>query len=78
MLITEPPPPVFCMRPIDIVVTMNATNPPTVSLCNRVAAPRAPNAACVAPPPNTDRSAPLPCWSNTTRIRNRETSTWMM
>ncbi len=57
---------------------MKTMKPPTVSLWSREAAPRAPNAVMVPPPPKTERSAPLPCCNSTTRIRNRETMTWIV
>ena len=53
--------------------TMKATNPPVVSLCSRVVAPRAPKAVCVPPPPKAPAmSAPFPCWTRTTRIRKKQ------
>jgi len=64
-------------REIETVVRMKITNEATVSLCSSVVAPRAPKAVWVLPPPKTERSAPLPCWSRTTRIRNTQTRTCM-
>ena len=75
VLMTEPAVPPPCRKPMVMVVRIKATKPATVSLCSRVAAPRAPKADWVLPPPKTERSAPLPCCSRTTRIRNRQTTT---
>jgi hypothetical protein len=48
-----------------------------VSRERSVAAPRAPNAVCDPPPPKAPaRSARLPVWRSTTRIKNTATITW--
>jgi hypothetical protein len=66
-----------CRMPMNMVVRMKSTKEVTVSLWSRVVALRAPKAVCVLPPPNTERSAPLPCWRSTTRMRKTQTMTWM-
>jgi len=67
--------PLNCGMPIISVVTTKTMNEMTVILCSSVVAPRAPKAVWVLPPPKTERSAPLPCCSRTTRIRKTQTRT---
>jgi len=67
-------------RPETIVnardVTMNMIAAAVVAFDSSVACPRCPNAVWLDPPPNVpDQSALLPCCSNTTRIRNKQTIT---
>jgi hypothetical protein len=57
--------------------TMKPTKAPVVSLCRNVVAPRAPKAVWLPPPPKAPAmSAPLPCWSRTTRIRKKQMMTY--
>ena len=73
--ITEPPSTLPLTKAISRVVSTKPTKPATVSRWSSVVALRAPKAAIVEPPPNTERSAPLPCWSRTTRIRKMQSRT---
>src|SRR5262249_15623844 len=57
--------------------TTKPTNAPVVSLWRNVVAPRAPKAVWLPPPPKAPAmSAPLPCWSRTTRIRKKQMMTY--
>ena len=56
--------------------TENATKDHVVIFSRSVVAPRAPKVVCEEEAPKAaDTSAPLPCWSRTTRIRKTQTMT---
>jgi len=62
------------VRAIEVIMKMIADQ--VVSLVSRLAAPRGPNAVCEPWPPKAlARSADLPCWSSTTPMRKRQTTT---
>jgi hypothetical protein len=62
---------------IEVSIKMIADH--VVSLVSRFAAPRGPKAVCEPCPPKAPaRSEDLPCWSRTTPIRNKHTTTWMI
>src|SRR5689334_16049814 len=59
-----------------IEISTKPTKAPVVSLWRNVVAPRAPKAVWLPPPPKAPAmSAPLPCWSRTTRIRKKQITT---
>jgi hypothetical protein len=59
-----------------MLVTMNMPARIVVMRESTLAEPRGPKAVWVTPPPKAlARSWPLPCWSSTTPIRNRQAKT---
>src|SRR5688572_24408560 len=60
------------------LVKINTIAQPHVTRVMKFPAPRPPKTCWLAPPKALPRPPPRPCWRSTTRIRNMQTSTWMM